>query len=114
MIKEEASGAPICKTHPEFLLLPEVLVSTPESVIKDYDAQQSAGVFKQGVSIQTTQVPDQGAARSSQERNNGAMRVTNDARMVRAETHRRPANNSCCVREPEKYKRPPRIKQEVH
>jgi hypothetical protein len=46
MIKEEASGAPIYKARPEFVLSPKVVTSTLESIVKTYDAQQGAGVFK--------------------------------------------------------------------
>jgi hypothetical protein len=46
MIKEQASGAPIYKACPEFVLSRKFLTSAPESVIKTSDAQQGPGVFK--------------------------------------------------------------------
>jgi hypothetical protein len=46
MIKEEASGAPIYKARPEFILSLKVLTSAPESVTKTCDAQQGPGVVK--------------------------------------------------------------------
>jgi hypothetical protein len=46
MIKEEASGAPIYKACPEFVLSRKSLTSAPESVIRARDAQQGPGVFK--------------------------------------------------------------------
>jgi hypothetical protein len=46
MIKEEASGVPIYKARPEFVLSLKFLTSAPESVIKTCDAQQGASVFK--------------------------------------------------------------------
>jgi hypothetical protein len=46
MIKEEASGAPIYKARPEFVLSLKFLTSAQENVTKSWDAQQGASVFK--------------------------------------------------------------------
>jgi hypothetical protein len=46
MIKEEATGAPIYKGCPKFVLSLKVSTSAPESVIKTCDAQLGASVFK--------------------------------------------------------------------